>query len=115
RREEVEAGNLEVARAAQPTVWAVWRPEFVSNFRSLDADEAAMLANLVAGKPFPDLCEAIAAFTGEAEAPARAAGLLRAMVGGGMVGAGGGGGRGGGLRFWRRGAGPSGGGSWATK
>jgi len=87
RKEEVEAGNLEVARAAQPTVWAVWRPQFISNFRSLDADEAAMLANLVEGKPFPDLCEAVAAFTGEAEAPARAAGLLRAMVEGGMIAA----------------------------
>jgi len=87
RKEEVEAGNLEVARAAQLTVWAVWRPECISNFRSLDADEAAMLAALVEGKPFPDLCEAVAAFTGEAEAPARAAGLLRAMVEGGMIAA----------------------------
>ena len=87
RKDEVEAGNLEVARAPEPMVWAVWRPQFVSNFRSLDADEAAMLANLVEGKPFPDLCEAVAAFTGEAEAPARAAGLLRAMVEGGMIAA----------------------------
>jgi len=85
RKEEVEAGNLEVERAPEPMMWAVWRPQFISNFRSLDADEAAMLANLVEGKPFPDLCEALAAFTGEAEAPARAAGLLRAMVEGGMI------------------------------
>jgi hypothetical protein len=85
RKEEVEAGNLEVARAPEPVVWAVWRPEFVSNFRSLDADEAAMLAALVEGRPFPDLCEAVAAFSGEEQAPARAAGLLRAMVEGGMI------------------------------
>ena len=58
RREEVEAGNLEVERSPEPLVWAIWRPELVSNFRSLDADEAAMLDALVEGRPFPELCEA---------------------------------------------------------
>ena len=85
RREEVEPGNLEVAKAPEPVVWTVWRPEFVSNFRSLEADEAALLEALLAGKPFPELCEAVGAFTGEEQAPARAAGLLRAMVEGGMI------------------------------
>ncbi len=85
RRDEVEPGNLEVERAAGPVAWAIWRPEFVSNFRSLDADEAAMLDVLSEGRPFPELCEAVAPFTGEEQAPARAAGLLRAMVEGGMI------------------------------
>jgi hypothetical protein len=57
----------------------------VSNFRSLDADEAAMLDALVEGRSFPELCEAVAPFTGEEQAPARAAALLRAMVEGGMI------------------------------
>ena len=65
--------------------WAIWRPELVSNFRSLEEDEAAMLDALVEGRPFPELCEAVAPFTGDDQAPARAAGLLRAMVEGGMV------------------------------
>jgi hypothetical protein len=85
RREEVEPGNLEVERAAAPVVWAIWRPEFVSNFRSLEADEAVLLDVLTDGQPFPELCEALAPFTGEEQAPARAAGLLRAMVEGGMI------------------------------
>jgi hypothetical protein len=85
RRAEVEPGNLEVARAPEPLVWAMWRPELVSNFRSLDKDEAALLDALVAGRPFPELCEAVAPFTGDDQAPARAAGLLRAMVEGGMI------------------------------
>jgi Putative DNA-binding domain len=85
RRDEVEPGNLEVERAAGPVAWAIWRPEFVSNFRSLDADEAAMLDALSEGRPFPELCEAVAPVTGEEQAPARAAGLLRAMVEGGMI------------------------------
>ncbi|WP_422000784.1 DNA-binding domain-containing protein [Reyranella sp.] len=85
RREEVEAGALAVEATAEPVAWAIWRPELLSNFRSLEPDEASMLAALVAGRTFPDLCEAVAAFVPEDEAPARAAGLLRAMVEGGMI------------------------------
>jgi hypothetical protein len=85
RREEVEAGDLIVERAPESLTWAIWRPDLVSNFRSLDADEAAMLDALVEGRPFPELCEVVAPFTGEEQAPARAAGLLRAMVEGGMI------------------------------
>jgi Putative DNA-binding domain len=85
RREEVDAGNLEVERAPEPLTWAIWRPDLVSNFRSLEADEAAMLDALVEGRPFPELCEVLVPFTGEGQAPARAAGMLRAMVEGGMI------------------------------
>lgn len=85
RRDEVEPGDLEVAHADEPVTWAIWRPERVSNFRSLDPDEAAMLGALVAGRAFPELCEAVAPFTGDDHAPARAAGLLRAWVEGGMI------------------------------
>jgi len=86
RREEVEAGNLEVARAAAPTPWMIWRPERVSNFRSLETDEAAMLDALVDRRPFPELCEALAIHFGEDQAAARAAGLLRAWVEEGLIG-----------------------------
>jgi len=85
RREEVEPGNLDVKRAAQPVRWAIWRPELVSNFRSLDEDDAALLDALADGRTFPELCEAVAPFTGEEQAPARAASLLRAWVEGGLI------------------------------
>lgn len=85
RRDEVEPGDLDVERATEPLVWAIWRPDLVSNFRSLEHDEAAMLDALVAGKSFPDLCEAVSPFTGEEQAPARAAGLLRTWVEGGVL------------------------------
>ena len=85
RRDEVEPGNLEVAPAAEPVTWAIWRPERMSNFRSLEADEAVMLDALIAGRSFPELCEAVAPFAGDDQAPARAAGLLRAWVEGGMI------------------------------
>ncbi|MDP1854403.1 MAG: DNA-binding domain-containing protein [Candidatus Omnitrophota bacterium] len=85
RRDEIEPGNLEVARAAEPVTWAIWRPERVSSFRSLETDETAMLDALIAGRAFPELCEAVAPFSGDDQAPARAAGLLRAWVEGGMI------------------------------
>jgi hypothetical protein len=85
RRDEVEPGNLEVARTDRPVAWAIWRPERVSSFRSFEPDEAAMLEALVAGHAFPALCESVAPFTGDDQAPARAAGLLRTWVEGGMI------------------------------
>ena len=86
RRDEVEPGNLEVERTTRPLRWAIWRPELVSNFRSLDEDDAALLDALADGRTFPELCEAVAPFTGEEQAPARAASLLRAWVEGGLIG-----------------------------
>ena len=85
RREEVEPGDLAVEAASEPLVWAIWRPDLVSNYRSLAPDEAAMLDALVAGKTFPELCEVLVPFTGEQQAPARAAGLLRAWIEAGMI------------------------------
>ena len=86
RREDVEAGNLDVAPASAPTPWMIWRPERVSNFRSLETDEAAMLDAMAEGRLFPELCEAIVTHVGEDQAAARAAGLLRAWVEEGLIG-----------------------------
>jgi hypothetical protein len=44
-----------------------------------------MLDALVAGRPFPELCQTVAGFTGDDQAPARAAWLLRTWVEGGMI------------------------------
>ena len=85
RREDVEPGNLEVDAAPEPVAWAIWRPALLTSYRSLDPDEAAMLDALTAGRSFPELCETLAPFTGSEQAPARAAGLLRAWVEGGMI------------------------------
>jgi hypothetical protein len=87
RREEVEPGTLEVAALGEPLDWIVWRPEHISNFRSLQPDEAAMLAAMIEGRPFPELCEALLPHVAEDQAAARAAGLLRSWVEEGMIGA----------------------------
>ena len=86
RREEVEPGTLEVAALETPLPWVIWRPERVSNFRSLEQDEAAMLSAMIEGQPFPALCEALLPYVEEDQAAARAAGLLRAWVEEGMIG-----------------------------
>jgi hypothetical protein len=86
RREEVEAGALEVAALPAPLAWMIWRPELLTNFRSLEADEAAMLDAMIEGRPFPALCEALLPYVEEDQAAARAAGLLRSWVEEGMIG-----------------------------
>jgi hypothetical protein len=86
RREEVESGTLDVVALDTPLSWVVWRPERASNFRSLETDEAAMLAAMIEGQPFPALCEALLPHVAEDQAAARAAGLLRAWVEEGMIG-----------------------------
>ncbi len=86
QRDEQEAGNLEAERADTPTSWVIWRPQFTSNFRSLAADEATMLAALMQERSFPELCECLISSVGEEQAPARAAGLLRGWVEEGMIG-----------------------------
>jgi len=85
RREEVKPGDLEVAPLPGPVAWVIWRPALMSNFRSLDTDEAAMLDAMIEGRPFPALCEALLPFVEEDQAPARAAGLLRSWVEEGMI------------------------------
>src|SRR5260370_22941348 len=86
RREEVAPGSLEVATATAPVPWVIWRPDLLTRYRSLEADESVLLDALVADRTFPELCAGLACLTGEAEAAARAAGLLRAWVEAGMIG-----------------------------
>jgi len=87
RREAVEPGTLEVAALEAPVPWVIWRPERVSNFRSLEPDEAAMLAAMIERQPFPALAAALLPYVEEDQAAAHAAGLLRAWVEEGMIGA----------------------------
>jgi hypothetical protein len=85
RREEVEPGTLEATPLAEPVPWVIWRPERVSNFRSLEPDEAAMVEAMIEGRPFPTLCEALLPHVEEDQAAARAAGLLRSWVEEGLI------------------------------
>jgi len=106
RRNEVDAGDLDVLPAGDPGSidgaawpgidWLIWRtaPDTGTQFRSMDPDEAWMLDRARAGTAFPDLCDGLMAFAPITDAAAnndddeeaamwaaqRAAGLLRAWV-----------------------------------
>jgi hypothetical protein len=68
-----------------PTEWLLWRSGLASYFRSVDATEAAVLDGALRGWPFAELCERLCAALGAAQAPARAAALLREWVGSGLI------------------------------
>ena len=59
---------------------AVWRIELEPHWRTLEEAEAPLLAALVAGEPFAELCLRAADQVGEAAAPSLAAGLLRRWI-----------------------------------
>jgi putative DNA-binding protein len=86
RREEVVAGSLEVVTATAPVPWVIWRSDLLTRYRSLEADEALLLDALVVDRTFPELCDSLAGFTGEADAAAPGAGLLRAWAEAGIIG-----------------------------
>ncbi|MBM3599421.1 MAG: DUF2063 domain-containing protein [Alphaproteobacteria bacterium] len=72
-------------RRDPPVAWAVWRPELVSEFRSLEPDEAWALDAIVAGANFAAMCEGMSHWHDANAAPARAAGLLRVWIEQGML------------------------------
>lgn len=68
-------------RAGQPaSVWAVWRRELTPRYRRLFADEAWALAALARGRSFGALCAGLTRWVPEADAPLRAATLLKTWV-----------------------------------
>jgi hypothetical protein len=64
-------------KSEPPVDWLVWRRGVATVFRSLEPDEAAAVDAVRSGAPFAALCERIADQIGSADAPLRAASLLR--------------------------------------
>jgi hypothetical protein len=83
--EDVEPGNLEVEAAAEPVTWAIWRPERMTHFRSLEADELLLLDALSEGKPFPEMCDRMMPLSDEEQVMNRAVELLRGWIDAGMI------------------------------
>lgn len=73
---EDEAAETE---APEPLVHdlLIWRVDLATRWRSLDADEAALLPAVAQGESVAQLCERAAAHGGEDSAPARVAQALR--------------------------------------
>lgn len=71
--------------SADSVPWLLWRRELSSYFRSLTPGEASALDAARSGWPFGELCELLCQEVGPAEAPARAAALLRGWVTSGLI------------------------------
>jgi len=69
-----------VERAETPVDWAIWRIDGSPHFRSLAPHERWCIDAVRRGTTFPGLCEGLVNFTGEDEAPALAASLLRTWL-----------------------------------
>jgi len=69
----------------QPVPWLLWRHELQNYFRSMSADEAVALDCALNGRPFGEMCEAMAQCLPEPEIPLRAAGLLGLWADSGII------------------------------
>lgn len=73
-------------RAVDAVTCLVWRPQLLSQFRMLDADEAAALAAARDGADFAAMCEALSDWHDDDAALAvRAASLLKTWLAAGMI------------------------------
>lgn len=74
--------------SAMRSDWAIWRdPHLVTRFRSLAADEAALLDHLLAGGDFAGGCERLQDWHPAEAVPARALALLEQWCGEGWIAA----------------------------
>jgi hypothetical protein len=71
--------------ALQPVRWLLWRQDFKSYFRSLDAAEECALNAALRGLSFADICAAMADSLTEEEIPLRAATLIGAWADSGII------------------------------
>ncbi|MSO76511.1 MAG: DUF2063 domain-containing protein [Alphaproteobacteria bacterium] len=81
--EESEEGAHQPAepKPAEAAIeWAVWRQGLVTQYRSLEVDEAWALDAVAEGRNFADLCEGLCRWHGEDGVAARAVGLMQAWL-----------------------------------
>lgn len=69
----------------EPRRVIVYRDDGMATFRPMAPDEAMMWDEMANGVPFSVLCEMLAMYAGEEEAPARAAGYLQGWIQSGML------------------------------
>lgn len=75
----------EVVFNPEPVEWLLWRHELRTFFRSLEPSEVVALTAAREGRSFGEICALLSIESGEAEAPAKAAGFLRNWVESGLL------------------------------
>jgi hypothetical protein len=85
----IDAGEppIEVVEAPHPIGWVIWRVGLISQFRSLEVDEAWALAAVRDGLDFGGVCAGLTEWVDEVHAPGRAASLVGRWVNDGLIGA----------------------------
>lgn len=74
-----------VARLGEPAQAIAFRPELSAKWRIMSYEEAMMWDLMAKGLEFGGLCEMVATYGGEEEAPLRAAGHLKGWIAAGML------------------------------
>ncbi len=78
---EIDAKDaFEVEISGKPVSWAIWRKNHAPFFRSLEEDEAWALKAVCANASFGEICGGLCEWNPEAQAAARAAGMLRGWI-----------------------------------
>jgi hypothetical protein len=81
-----DEGCSEPQRLPEPIDCLLWRHDLTTQFRSLEADEAAALTTALAGGNFSDICGALAEVLHDQEqVPLRAAGFLKTWLNEGLI------------------------------
>ena len=76
----------ESVRLSEPAQCLLWRNELMTQYRSMEADEAIALQSALAGASFPEVCGALAEEIQDQEmVPMKAAGFLKAWLAAGMI------------------------------
>lgn len=76
----------ESVRLSEPAQCLLWRNELMTQYRSMEADEAIAFQAALAGASFPEVCGALAEEMQDQEmVPMKAAGFLKAWLAAGMI------------------------------
>ena len=75
----------EVQKNSATEPWLIWRRDLSVHFRSLENDEALLMALALQGKTFEEQCATLARDMGREETPLRAASILKRWVSDGLI------------------------------
>jgi len=72
-----EGDAPDIHATEHPTAWIIWRRDLITQFQSIETDEACLLELVAKGHSFEQLCEALLEWWPEEQVPQRAFQLLQ--------------------------------------
>ena len=80
---EGDAPDIQVSEHPKP--WIIWRQDLITQFQSIETDEACLLELIASGHSFENLCEALLEWWPEEQVPGRAFQLLQKWLSLGLL------------------------------